>query len=322
LEKKAIKLLISEQARGRLQERIDALVSASQPNSTVRYVSTNDGPADIAFVSRDVTGFSTKQVILPATQAFYDALEGAHDLQWVHIHSAGMDRAIYQSLVARGVKITTSAGNNAKIVAQSALGGLLALVRRMPDLSRAQQAREWKPLQGEMTPRDLEKQTAVIIGWGEIAQQLAKYLAMLEMNIIIVRHQVGIPAGHYETLALLQLDAVLPRADWLILACPLSKETHHLIDARNLRHLPKSACLINVARGQIVDEAALIEALKTRALNGAFLDVFEHEPLAETSALWDLPNVIITPHSAGFSDGNQARVDELFLSKMDSWLKE
>jgi D-2-hydroxyacid dehydrogenase (NADP+) len=322
LERNAFKLLMSEQARARLQGRIDALVRRTNPSATIRYLDVNASSADIAFVSRDVTGFSTKQVILPATQTFYDALDRSHDLKWVHIHSAGMDRAIYQSLAARGVAVTTSAGNNAKIVAQSALGGLLALARRMHYLGRAQQAREWKPLQGEMTPRDLAKQTVVIVGWGEIAQQLAKYLTMLELNVIIVRKQMGMPAGSLETVTLEQLNGVLPRADWLILACPLTPETHHLIDTDSLRRLPKSAYLINIARGQIVDENALLKVLKEGALAGAFLDVFEHEPLAKTSELWGLPNVIITPHSAGFSDGNESRVDEIFLTKLEHWLQK
>lgn len=143
---------------------------------------------------------------------------------------------------------------------------------------------------------------------------------MLELNIIIVRNQPHVPAGRFETVSLEQLNSTLPRADWLIIACPLTSKTQNLINDASLRLLPKSAYLINIARGLIVDEGALLRALEREELTGAFLDVFEHEPLPPSSPLWDLPNVIVTPHSAGFSDGNEARVDELFLSRLEQCL--
>jgi phosphoglycerate dehydrogenase-like enzyme len=113
--------------------------------------------------------------------------------------------------------------------------------------------------------------------------------------------------------------AVLPHADWLILACPLTARTQQLIDAAALALLPPGAQLVNVARGEVVDEAALVEALRSGGLAGAFLDVFEHEPLPAASPLWHLPNVIVTPHSAGHSDGNEARVGAIFLDNLTRW---
>jgi D-2-hydroxyacid dehydrogenase (NADP+) len=321
VESASINLLMSDLARERLQGRIEALASRVSPQRLIHYVGTNTNSADIAFVSRDVTGLSTKQMILPDTRVFYDTLSNSPQLRWLNIHSAGMDREIYQELARRGVTVTTSQGNNAKIVAQTALAGLLSLARRLPYLSGAQQAHDWAPLHNDLLPRDLSGQTAVIIGWGEIGKQLAEYLAMLELNIIIVRNQAQVPAGRFETMGLEQFKSVLPRADWLIIACPLTAKTQSLINEKSLSLLPKSAYLINVARGQILDEDALLQALQRRDLSGAFLDVFEHEPLPPTSALWDLPNVIVTPHSAGFSDGNEARVDELFLYRLEQWLR-
>jgi D-2-hydroxyacid dehydrogenase (NADP+) len=321
LETASINLLMSDQARERLQGRIEALASRVSPQRLIYFVETNTNSADIAFVSRDVTGRSTKQIILPDTRVFYDTLSNSPKLRWLNIHSAGMDRQIYQELARRGVTVTTSQGNNAKIVAQTALTGLLSLARRFPFLSCAQRAHDWAPLHDALMPRDLAGQTAVIIGWGEIGKQLAEYLAMLELNIIIVRNQAQVPAGRFETTGLEQFKSVLPRADWLIIACPLTAKTQSLINEESLSLLPKSAYLINVARGQIVDEDALVRALQRRDLGGAFLDVFEHEPLPPNSALWDLPNVIVTPHSAGFSDGNEARVDEMFLYRLEQWLR-
>ena len=316
----SVGLLASEIARERLEGEVTALAAQVSPGVQIQWVKANDPSAklasvQVAFVSRDVTGLSTKQMILPQTQAFYDALASASQLRWLNIHSAGMDRMIYQELAARGVNVTTSPGTNARNVAQTALAGLLALARRFPLLTRAQHAHEWAPLYGAQMPRDLAGQTALVIGWGEIAQRLAGYLAMLEFKVIVVRKKSHLSAGDFETIGLAQLDEVLPGVDWLILACPLTPETQGLIDETRLRRLPVSASLINIARGQIVDEAALISALTEKRLSGAFLDVFEHEPLSSQSPLWDLPNVILTPHSAGFSKGNEARVDALFLSR-------
>lgn len=275
--------------------------------------------ADVAFVSRDVTGLSTKHEILPATQRFYTAMLQAPSLRWAHAHSAGADRAIYGQLRARGVTVTTSSGANAGVVAQTALAGLLALARHLPQLIDAQRASRWAPLIGSGLPRDLQGQHATIVGWGPIGQQIGAVLAVLGVGVTVVRQRAAPVAGGFETVTFDQFDAVLPRTDWLILACPLTDVTRGLVSRAALQRLPAGARLVNVARGEVVDEAALIDALRAQHLGGAFLDVFAHEPLPATSPLWSLPNVIATPHSAGFSDGNAARVVEIFLDNLRRW---
>lgn len=275
--------------------------------------------AEIAFVSRDVTGLSTKHAVLPATQVFYEALLGARSLRWVHVHSAGADRPVFVELLRRGVALTTSSGANAAIVAQTALAGLLALARRFPQLMAAQRARRWAPLIGSGLPRDLAGQTAVVVGWGPIGRQLGAWLGPLGLRLVVVRSSAASAGPAIETVAFEDLATVLPRADWLILACPLTERTRRLVDAAALALMPAGAHLLNVARGECVDEWALIAALQAGRLGGAFLDVFEHEPLAADSPLWDLPGVIVTPHSAGFSDGNGARVARLFLDNLAAW---
>ena len=116
------------------------------------------------------------------------------------------------------------------------------------------------------------------------------------------------------------MDQVLPQADWLILACPLTDTTRGLIDRHALALLPPGAHLINVARGEVVNEPDLIAALQSRQLAGAFLDVFAHEPLPAESPLWDLPNVIVTPHTAGHSDGHFERVAQAFVDNLVRWV--
>jgi phosphoglycerate dehydrogenase-like enzyme len=113
-----------------------------------------------------------------------------------------------------------------------------------------------------------------------------------------------------------ELDSVLPDADWLVLACPLTEQTRHLIDGRRLKLMRQEARIVNVARGEVIDEAALIEALRNQAVAGAYLDVFEKEPLPPESPLWDLPGVLISAHSAGNSTGHQRGVINQFTENL------
>ena len=278
---------------------------------------------DVAFVSRDVTGLSTKHELAPSLQACYKVLEETASLRWVHIHSAGADRDVYVRLKAKGVHVATSSGSNAEVVAQTALAGLLALSRKFPQLMHAMHQHQWAPLLGSGLPNDLKGQHAVLVGWGPISQRLAQFLNMLSLEVTVVRQRPQVdpdPKNHAPRMITYQeLPKVLPSTHWLILMCPLTETTRGLINANTLALLPKGAGLVNVARGEVVVEKDLIQALQQGTLGSAFLDVFEHEPLPKTSPLWDLPNVMLTPHSAGFSAGNEARVSEMFLDNLSEW---
>lgn len=311
-----LRVLVSRQARDTLASDI-ARVLGTRPHELLTPDDAHAAQADIAFVSRDITGLSTKHKVLPATQQVYDLLAAAPRLRWVHIHSAGADRPVYVQLRRRGVQVTTSSGANAPVVAQTALLGLLALARQWPRLLAAQREHRWAPLIATGLPRDLQGQTAVIVGWGPVGQEIGRLLGALGLNLVVVRRTAGTSdRPGLRTIATAQLPEVLPTADWLLLACPLTPETHQLVDARALSLLPAHAGLVNVARGEVVDEGALVQALRQQRLGGAYLDVFATEPLAADSSLWDLPNVVVTPHSAGFSDGNEARVARQFLDNL------
>jgi phosphoglycerate dehydrogenase-like enzyme len=313
-----LRILLSAQAAAQLAPAI-AQALGDAPHRLLTVDDADAREADIAFVSRDVTGLSTKHATLPDTQRFYDTLEAAPRLQWVHIHSAGADRPVYPRLRAKGVQVATSSGANAVIVAHSALAGVLALARHLPQLWQAQREHRWAPLLGSGMPRDLAGQTAVLVGWGPIGQHLGALLQALGLRLIVVRQRADAAGPGIETVTFDELPTVLPRADWLLLACPLTARTRNLVDAAALAALPAGARIVNVARGEIVDEAALIAALRGGRLGGAFLDVYAHEPLDPASPLWDLPDVIATPHSAGFSDGNAARVSGMFLDNLRRW---
>ncbi|HEY9270501.1 NAD(P)-dependent oxidoreductase, partial [Achromobacter sp.] len=170
------------------------------------------------------------------------------------------------------------------------------------------------------TPRDLAGQHAVVVGWGGIGQRIGALLGALGLEISVARHSgASVPQARH-TVSYDELPSLLPAADWLVLACPLTPVTRNLVGRDALAALPAHAMVVNVARGHVIDEPELIAALSAQRLGGAFLDVFQHEPLPPDSALWGLPNVIVTPHSAGFSDGNAARVRALFVDNLNRWL--
>jgi D-2-hydroxyacid dehydrogenase (NADP+) len=318
----SLNLLLSTFARDSWGARIAAAV----PDAELSFITAEDavariGPcdADIAFMTREVTGRSSKNNDSPELTAFQTVLRRAPRLQWLHIHPAGAERPIYVELRSRGVKVSTSSGATASTVAQSAAGALLGLARRFPALMDAQRRHKWEPLLGERAPRDLQGQTAVIVGLGPIGRTLAATLKVLGLTVIGIRREVTPVPPCDETVTYDRLLEVLPRADWLILACPLSPVTRGLGSAAAFARLPAGAHLINVSRGDVAIEADVIDALASGRLAGAYLDVFEREPLDPSSPLWDMPNVIVSPHTASHSQSLNENVFGIFLDNLARW---
>ncbi|WP_144636162.1 D-2-hydroxyacid dehydrogenase [Bordetella genomosp. 13] len=271
---------------------------------------------EAALLSVDIIGESSKTALDPNLSAFVAALAAAPSLKWLQVCSAGMDRPFYADLAARGVRLSSGAGTNATAVAQTAVTGVLALARDLPRWQAAQRAHRWQPLRGELTPRALDGQHALVVGMGEIGVQIARTLVALGVEVTGLTRTARAAPFEGRLTVYGELDALLPGADWLILACPLTDDTRHLVDARRLALLKPGARVVNVARGEVIDEPALIAALRAGTLAGAHLDVFAVEPLAEESPLWDLPNVLISAHSAGNSTGHQRNVTALFARNM------
>jgi phosphoglycerate dehydrogenase-like enzyme len=313
-----LRILLSSRTRERLGDEIAAAMNGRPFELVTASPTRGDEPedVDVGFITREVTGTSTKHVVLEALESFYTSLRRSPRLRWVHVHSAGADRPIFGELRARDVRVTTSSGANAEVVAQTALGGVLALARCFPKLFRSQQRRQWTPLLGADLPADLGGQTAAVVGWGPIGQRVARFLHMLGLQVIVARTSAEPAAPEFETIAYESLDAVAGRIDWLVLACPLTERTRGLVSRRTFDALKKGARLVNVARGEIVAEVDMIEALNDGRLAGACLDVFEFEPLDAGSPLWDMEQVIVMPHAAGHSDGNEGRVDRIFLAHL------
>jgi len=317
-----MKLLLSAHALQTWGPRIAAAV----PKGSLDFVTAEAAlaaggtcDADIAFMTREVTGASSKNNPTPALQGFQALLRNAPRLRWLQIHPAGAERPIYRELRERGVKVTTASGATAVTVAHSALGAVIALNRRFPLLADAQRRHAWEPRLGERSPRDLKGQCAVIVGLGPIGRTLAGLLKMLGMTAIGVHRSAGAAEPCDRTLPYAELMQVLPAADWLILCCPASPLTRGIANAAAFAAMPRGAHLINVARGEVAVEADVIAALRSGQLAGAYLDVFEREPLDPGSPLWDLPNVIVSPHTASHSQGQNEAVFQVFLDNLARW---
>ena len=269
---------------------------------------------EVAYLTRDIS-FSEHY------PAFGETVTAAPNLKWVHFVNTGVDQhAFLRNLVERRVRLTTSAGSNGEPVAQTAICGLLMLARKFPHWWAAQGRRQWSPLRGDEVPHDLEGQTVLIVGLGTVGTIVARFCRTLGMHVIGVRRsprRPGDPVHEMHTLA--ALPELLARCEWVVLACPLTSETRRIINAGMLARLPRGARLVNVARGEVADESAVIAALRSGQLGGAFLDVFEKEPLPADSPLWNLPNAIVSPHNAAASSGNDDRALRIFLANLVKW---
>jgi phosphoglycerate dehydrogenase-like enzyme len=317
-----LRLLLSREAADRFGARV-AAVLAGRPFEIMFLESEpeagGDYGIDIGLISVDVRGNSTNVMLAPTMRRFFEMATSSRNLRWIHTNSAGADRPEYRPLQARGVTLTTSSGATAPTIALSVAGAVIALAREFPAVMAAQRQRAWIPLRGERTPRDLAGQVALVVGLGPIGREIARLLKAIGLEVIGVRRSAAAIENCDATIDFAGLKAVLPRADWVILACPLSDLTRGLIDAQALALLPAGARLLNVSRGAVVDEAALIAALRSGKLAGAYLDVFTREPLDPDSPLWTLPNVIISPHSSSYSQGYADRVGEIFLDNLARW---
>ena len=300
-----------------------ARIEAAAPKGSLSFLTAEDALAadgssdvDIAFMTREVTGKSSSGNPTPELQGFDAVVRKSPKLKWLQIHPAGAERPIYRELRARGVKVTTASGATAVTVSHSVLGALIAINRRFPLLADAQRRHAWEPRLGERSPRDLRGQCAVIVGMGPIGRNIARLLKALDMRSIGVRRSAEAVPECDRTVAYAELPAVLPEADVLILCCPASAVTRGIANAGVFAAMPRGSLFINVSRGEIAVEKDVIAALQGGKLAGAYLDVFEREPLDPASPLWDMPNVIVSPHTASHSLGQNEAIFEIFLDNL------
>lgn len=243
------------------------------------------------------------------------ALAACTRLRWVQCMYAGVDRLLPE-LAGRTVALTSARGLHAHTMADHAYLLMLALARQLPRFVRQQDRAVW-----EFAPaRELRGGCLVVVGLGATGQEIARRAPAFGLRVLGVRRHPSPVEGVEEVFGPDRLREALARADWVVLACPLTPETRGLIGRAELAAMKPGAALINLARGEVVDEEALVEALASGRLAGAGLDVFAREPLPADSPLWRLPQVIVTPHVAGSLPDYVDRAVELFADNLRRYL--
>ncbi len=305
----------------RYRSRDLELIRAAAPDARIVMVSVEglaDGPLDEVEVM--LRGWLS-------SDAFDRILARAPRLSWVHSATSGVERALTPAALERGVVVTNARGVFSRPIAEYVLMMILAVSRRLPQLLELQRERTWQPLEGA----ELRDVTVGIVGLGSIGRAVGALATAFGCRVVAVRRRGdtssastaaddgGRPFGE------LMLDRVggpetlpelLAESDFIVLAAPLTPETEDMINEETLAMVKPGAWLINVARGRLIDERALLRALRDGGLGGAVLDTFRDEPLPPMSSFYDLPNVIVTPHTSWSSGRVLDRSVELFCDNL------
>jgi len=249
-------------------------------------------------------------------------LERAARLRWVHSSAAAVAGLLpLRELAARGIAVTNSRGVQAVPIAEHVMGGLLILTRQFHLMLQAQRETRWiqNELAGDAWPKSLYGRKMTVLGFGTIGQEVARRAHAFGMRVTGIRRRTDQPIPLFVDgiVGPDRLNEALAGSDVLVVSTPSLPETDRLIGARHLELLNPGAIVVNVARGRIIDESALIGGLKSGRLGGAVLDVFDREPLDPASPLWGLPNVIISPHSAGVRQDHWDEVIDLFMNNIE-----
>ena len=249
-------------------------------------------------------------------------LTSAERLKWIQSIGVGFNQFPLEELKRRGICLTNAAGVNANAVSEHAIALILALVRRLPEARDNQHRKHWRPMISDPRAREDELcgKTLGIVGLGAIGNRLAIFGKAFGMRVIGTK---GNPATYQgvadEVLPAERMDELLDVADFVVLCCPLKPETTNLIGAAELKRMRRSAYVINVARGPVVVECELITALRTGEVAGVALDVAISEPLGPDSPLWDMPNVLLTPHTGGETSLYERRLVDIIVENVRRW---
>ena len=254
-----------------------------------------------------------------------DQFAAAHSVRWIHAPTAAVHQFLFPELIGSDVVLTNSREVHGPVVAEHVIALMFALARKIPQSVVMQQNKVWG--QGEIWrevwhPGEIAGATLGLIGVGSIGGRVAKMASALGMRVIAVREHVekGSPEGVEAVYAPSAIDEMLKQSDYVVLAAPLVAQTQGLVNAARLAAMKPTAFLINVGRGAQVDEVALADALRNQRIAGAALDVFEKEPLPPDSPLWDLENLLITPHTGGLTEKLWHRHYELFSQNLRRYL--
>ena len=241
--------------------------------------------------------------VLVISGLWHDSLlDRAGKLRFIQAIGAGTDQFPLEELKKRGIRLASARGVNYRAVAEHAMALILALSRRLPEARDNQAKRVWRGMIGDLSRREdeLGGKTLLVVGLGQIGGRLAELAKAFDMRVVGLRRDPAAGRGAADAVhAMGEFNSLLAEADFVALTCPLTTETENLVGAEALARMKPSAYLVNVARGRVVDEPALVEALTARRIAGAGIDVTAEEPLSQSSLLWGMEHVLLTPHTAG-----------------------
>ncbi len=247
----------------------------------------------------------------------------APQLRWVHSPAVAVGTLCLDALAARQVAVSNSRGVQATPIAEHVFALLLALTRRLPMALDRQRDGRWSQheFEGALRPVTLRGQCLGVVGLGSIGSEVARLGAAFGMDVVAVRRDPAreVPPGVRAVWGAGELDRLLAAADVVVIAAPLTAETETMFDARRIARMRPGARLVNIARGQLVDGGALVEALRTGHLAGAALDVVGREPLPADDPLWHAPNLVLTPHTSGYRPTHWDDVTNLFVDNVRRW---
>jgi phosphoglycerate dehydrogenase-like enzyme len=249
-----------------------------------------------------------------------DLIAHAGKLRFIQSISSGMDQYSKAELGAKGVRLASAAGVNARAVAEHALALMLAVMRRLPEARDNQHKKVWRGMLGDLTQREdeLGGKTVLIVGMGRIGSHLAKLAKAFDMKVLGIRRDPAQGANGADSIhAMGDLLKLVPQADFVVLTCALTPETTGLMSAAAFAAMKPSSVFVNVARGKVADEEALTRTMQANSIWAAALDVTAEEPLPAASPLWSLPNVFITPHTAGETRAYEDNVIDILLDNLD-----
>lgn len=254
-----------------------------------------------------------------------EQLQAAKQLRWIHSPAAAIHQFLFPEFVASDVILTNARDVHGPVVAEHVIALIFALAKKIPQAVRFQQQHIWGQeiaWRAGQRPRELAGATIGLVGLGTIGRAVAHHAAALGMNVIAAREHPEHPKPEHvhEVLPSSRLDELLARSDYVVLAAPVTPATQGMINRPQLAKMKPDACFINVGRGALIDEPALIATLREHKIGAAALDVFEKEPLPADSPLWDLDNLLITPHTAGMTEKLWERHYVLFSENMRRYL--
>jgi phosphoglycerate dehydrogenase-like enzyme len=248
----------------------------------------------------------------------HKVMQAAPGLEWIHARYAGLDRLLFPELAESPIVVTNGRGVFSQSLGEFALLGALYFAKHVPRMLKSKADKFWD----RFDVLEIAHQKMGIVGHGDIGRACAWRAKAMGMKVVALRRDISPREGDehvdrvYPTSAILEM---LPECDYVVVAAPLTADTHHMMGAKEFAAMRPHAVIMNVGRGPVIDEAAMIEALKSGAIRGAALDVFEEEPLPKGSPLWDMDNVLISPHCADNTKDWLQDAADFFVAQFGRW---